>query len=230
MKISNTRIDRLGDRIRSGKIADEDLRLLDDYRLSFDPVYEAVVETLKNALKLEPTGRPSKSTNSISEKLRRESLRLRQMQDIAGCRVVVDDAVAQDEVMGRLPKAFEKTSVLDRRKSPSHGYRAVHVVVRKGAVPVEIQIRTELQHSWAQLSEKLSDMMDPSIKYGGGPDLVKSKLARLSENVGKVELLEIRLRDADPRSEHVLMLAEIKTEFKELFREMIEQGVLWEDG
>jgi ppGpp synthetase/RelA/SpoT-type nucleotidyltranferase len=151
------------------------------------------------------------------------------MQDIAGCRIIVSDVVAQDEVMGRVAQAFEEASVVDRRKSPSHGYRAVHAIVRQGAIPVEIQIRTELQHKWAQLSEKLSDVIDPSIKYGGGSDLLRSQLARLSENVGKVELLENRLRNADPRSEHVLALAEVKTEFKKLLQQMIEHGVLWED-
>jgi ppGpp synthetase/RelA/SpoT-type nucleotidyltranferase len=216
MKISNTRIDRLGDRIRSGNIADKDLHLLNEYRRSFTPAYETVVEALQSTLKLEPAGRPAKSTRSISDKLRRESLRLTQMQDIAGCRIIVSDVVAQDEVMGRVAQAFEEASVVDRRKSPSHGYRAVHAIVRQGAIPVEIQIRTELQHKWAQLSEKLSDVIDPSIKYGGGSDLLRSQLARLSENVGKVELLENRLRNADPRSEHVLALAEVKTEFKKI--------------
>jgi ppGpp synthetase/RelA/SpoT-type nucleotidyltranferase len=229
MNISNTRIDRLGDRIRSGKIADEDLQLLNDYRRSFAPAYRMVVETLKNALKLKPTGRPWKSTSSISDKLRRESLRLRQMQDIAGCRVIVGDVVTQDEVMGRLVKAFEEMSVIDRRKSPSHGYRAVHVIVRQSGIPVEVQIRTELQHSWALLSEKLSDVMDPSIKYGGGPDSLKLKLARLSATVAKVELLENRMRNADTRSEYVRALAEIKWDFKDLLKDMIERGLLWED-
>ena len=84
VKISNTQIDRLGDRLRSNEVSDADLALLNDFRLSFAPAYEAVVEVLRNALKLEPTGRPAKSTVSIVDKLRRESLRLRQMQDIAG--------------------------------------------------------------------------------------------------------------------------------------------------
>ena len=229
MKISNTKIDRLGDRLRSGDIADEDLQLLNDYRLSFAPAYRTVVETLQNALKLEPTGRPAKSTNSISDKLRRESLRLRQMQDIAGCRVVVGDVVREDEVVGCLIEAFAETSVMDRRKTPSHGYRAVHVIVRHGGMPVEVQVRTELQHRWAQLSEKLSDVIDPSIKYGGGPDSLKSKLMRLSEAVGKVEVLENRILSAETRSEYVAEFAEIKKEFKDLLEEMIEQGHLWED-
>jgi putative GTP pyrophosphokinase len=106
VKISNTKIDRLGDRLRSNEVSNADLELLNDYRLSFAPAYEAVVDVLRNTLKLEPTGRPAKSTVSIVDKLRRESLRLRQMQDIAGCRIVVGDVVRQDSVVGCLTKAF----------------------------------------------------------------------------------------------------------------------------
>jgi ppGpp synthetase/RelA/SpoT-type nucleotidyltranferase len=36
--------------------------------------------------------------------------------------------------------------VIDRREKPSHGYRAVHVIVECGGRMVEIQVRTELQH------------------------------------------------------------------------------------
>jgi ppGpp synthetase/RelA/SpoT-type nucleotidyltranferase len=32
---------------------------------------------------------------------------------------------------------------------------------------LEIQIRTALQHAWAEMPEKFSDVIDPSIKYGG---------------------------------------------------------------
>ena len=131
VKISNTKIDRLGDRLRSNEIADGDLELLNEYRLSFARSYEAVVEVLRNALKLEPTGRPAKSTTSIIDKLRRESLRLRQMQDIAGCRVIVNDVGEQDEAVVLLTRAFPETSVADRRQTPSHGYRAIHVIVRQ---------------------------------------------------------------------------------------------------
>jgi putative GTP pyrophosphokinase len=161
---------------------------------------------LRNTLKLEPTGRPAKSTVSIVDKLRRESLRLRQMQDIAGCRIVVGDVVRQDSVVGCLTKAFAETSVVDRRKTPSYGYRAVHVVVRQGGTPVEIQIRTELQHRWAQLSEKLSDVIDPKVKYGGGPESLQSKLLKLSEIAAKMEVLETRVLSSEDRSGSVAVV------------------------
>jgi putative GTP pyrophosphokinase len=206
VKISNTKIDRLGDRLRSNEVSNADLELLNDYRLSFAPAYEAVVDVLRNTLKLEPTGRPAKSTVSIVDKLRRESLRLRQMQDIAGCRIVVGDVVRQDSVAGCLTKAFAETSVVDRRKTPSYGYRAVHVVVRQGGTPVEIQIRTELRHRWAQLSEKLSDVIDPKVKYGGGPESLQSKLLKLSEIAAKMEVLETRVLSSEDRSGSVAVV------------------------
>ncbi len=94
--ISNTKIDRLGDRLRKGNLTDADLRLLDDYRRSFTAAYEVVAAAIRGQLQLEPTGRPAKSTSSITEKLRRESIRLTQIQDIAGCRLSVPKTVDQE--------------------------------------------------------------------------------------------------------------------------------------
>src|SRR6266849_8795262 len=67
--ISKTQIDKLGDRLRKGDTSEADLRLLDEYRRSFGEVYELVVGAIRSELGLEPTGRPAKSTTSISEKL-----------------------------------------------------------------------------------------------------------------------------------------------------------------
>lgn len=106
MEISKTKIDRLGDRLRKGNIADDDLRLLDEYRRSFTQAYEYVVGSIRQKLALEPTGRPAKSTTSISEKLRRESIRLTQIQDIAGCRLIVPAIVAQERVVASLTREF----------------------------------------------------------------------------------------------------------------------------
>jgi len=77
--LSKNQIDRLGDRLRKGDISEDDLRLLDSYRRSFTDAYEEVVGKIIYELGLEPTGRPAKSTTSIYEKLRRESIRLSQM-------------------------------------------------------------------------------------------------------------------------------------------------------
>ena len=200
-EISKTQIDRLGDRLKQGNITEADLRLLDLYRRSFTPAYEIVVGTIRRDLALEPTGRPAKSTTSISEKLRREHIRLTQIQDIAGCRLTVTDIAEQDSVVQSLSNLFEKTTILDRRERPSHGYRAVHVVVNSLDKLIEIQIRTALQHLWAELSEKLSDIVDPAIKYGVGNEDVRMLLTQASAMVIIVESSEIRSAKAIISSE-----------------------------
>ena len=145
-QLSKTQIDRLGDRLREGRLEDADLRALDAYRRAFSEAYESVIQVIREEVGLEPTGRPAKSTKSIIDKLRRESLRLSQMQDIAGCRVIVSDMRSQNEVAASLKRAFDHTSLVDRREHPSHGYRAVHLIVTNANRNVEVQIRTELQH------------------------------------------------------------------------------------
>jgi hypothetical protein len=191
-KLSNTQIDRLGERLKSGPTTDADLVILDDFRRSFAPAYEVVIERIRE-LKLEPTGRLPKSTPSIIEKLKRETIRLTQIQDIAGCRIVLPDISAQNRIVESLQATFPGTAVIDRRSKPQYGYRAVHLVARVAGIPVEIQVRTLLQHKWAELSEKLADVLDSSIKYGGGPTLVRTLLVGQSHLFAEIEDAEYNL-------------------------------------
>lgn len=195
IKISKTQIDKLGERLKSGVLSDSDIRALDEYRRSFTESYETVVRTIRDNTKLEPTGWPAKSTSSIKEKLLRESIRLTQIQDIAGCRIVVTDILEQEKVIKSLFDVFPNESLLivDRREHPSHGYRAVHVVIRIHDKLIEVQIRSTLQHLWAELSEKLSDLIDPKLKYGGGKKELQELLSELSKLVASYEEGEIRI-------------------------------------
>jgi putative GTP pyrophosphokinase len=183
--VSKSDLDRLGDRLRGG-ISPEDLTFLDTYRRGFRDAYDSVVGRVRAELGLQASGRPAKSTPAIVDKLRRSSMRLTQMQDIAGCRVVVPDIPAQDRVIARLEQMFDVT-IIDRRAKPSHGYRAVHVVVREVGLPVEVQVRTDLQHVWAELSEKLADAFGSQLKYGGGPEEIRNLLDDFSTLIGDFE-------------------------------------------
>lgn len=176
-------------------MSEEDLRLLDEYRRSFFVTYDSITTAIVQTLGLKPTGRPAKSTTSVSDKLRRESIRLTQIQDIAGCRLVVDNVEAQDRTIQQLRDLFPRTTTSDRRATPSHGYRAVHVIVSSNDVLVEIQVRTALQHAWAELSEKLSDVVDPAVKYGGGPEHVRSVLDKSAALIAQLEEMEGRVSD-----------------------------------
>jgi len=192
-ELTKTQIDKLGDRLRKGNIEEADLRLLDLYRRSFNDAYEIVVGSIRKELALEPTGRPAKSTTSISDKLRRESIRLTQIQDIAGCRLIVSDIANQESVVQSLNGLFEHTTIVDRRQQPSHGYRAVHVIASCHDKMIEIQVRTSLQQIWAELSEKYSDVRDPAIKYGGGDETIQGILTETSSLVTMEESTETDL-------------------------------------
>ncbi len=190
-ELSKSQVDRLGERLREGSHTESDLRMLDEFRASFAGPYESVLQTIRNRSQL-PTGRIAKSTISIVEKLRRiKNLRLSRMQDIAGCRVVVANILEQDQLVAALRNDFPVASVVDRRDKPSHGYRAIHFIAKVSGKHVEVQVRSSLQHLWAEFSEKASDVLDPNIKYGGGPEYWRNILVSASELVKAEELYEI---------------------------------------
>ena len=194
---SKTKLDQLGERLRQRAVTDDDFRLLDAFRRSFAAGYEEVLDAIRSNLGSEPTGRPAKSTSSIIEKLQRETIRLTQIQDIAGCRLVVPHSSAQEQTVTQLRGALDEVTVVDRRTHSSHGYRAVHLVVIADGKPIEIQVRTTLQHLWAEFSEKMADVVDPAVKYGGGPEPVKKLLAGYSDLVKQMEKLELMPAGAD---------------------------------
>lgn len=145
--LSKSQVDRLGNRLRQGAPTEEDLRLLDDYRSTFDAPFRFVVSTIRTRLRRQPSLRPRKTVEAIAAKLERETIRLSQMQDIAGCRLVVATIRAQDETVDILRGLFSRSSVIDRRERPSHGYRAVHVIVQVNGKAIEIQVRSKLEDS-----------------------------------------------------------------------------------
>lgn len=55
--------------------------------------------------------------------------------------------------------------------------------------PIEIQVRTALQHRWAEISEKCFDV-DPDIKYGGGDPRTRLLLLQLSDAIYSHERLK----------------------------------------
>jgi len=112
------------------------------------------------------------------------------MQDIAGCRIVTESSAAQDEVVARIADVFQDVKVVDRRAAPSNSYRAVHCIVTVGKLSIEIQVRSPLQHLWAELSERASDVIDPDLKYGGGPEQWRVELELASKHVAAFERYE----------------------------------------
>jgi ppGpp synthetase/RelA/SpoT-type nucleotidyltranferase len=189
--MTNSQIDKLGRRLKEAAPTEDDLRLLDEYRASFAASYQHVMEVLRTELGVAPTGRQAKTTASIVAKIRREHTRLSRMQDIAGCRITVENALALVETVEAIESTFTNVRVEDRIARPSHGYRAIHAIVRERGKSIEVQLRTELQHLWAEMSEKFADVFGAGIKYGEGPKGVIQFLAVASEMVYRYERAEL---------------------------------------
>lgn len=144
--------------------------MLSEIRQAYDSSLSDVAVALQ-ALGLSPTTR-IKTVKTLVEKLKREPARLSTIQDIAGARVVIDgDLSEQDDAAGKIQARFHPAlRYYDLRPQPRYGYRAVHVVVAQHGLPVEIQIRTQLQDRWANINEKIADLFGRAIRYGQPPD------------------------------------------------------------
>jgi hypothetical protein len=176
MTPTRSQIERLGVRlVGSDRPAAGDLAALHDLLLVYGDALADAVAKVYGELAITPTARV-KTTGTILEKLRRHGGSwLKSIQDIAGMRIVGDfDRRGQDALVAHLVELFadadRRPKVVDRCADPSHGCRAVHVIVFVQSLPIEIQVRTRLQHEWADLYEKLADKVGRGIRYGEPPD------------------------------------------------------------
>jgi ppGpp synthetase/RelA/SpoT-type nucleotidyltranferase len=126
-----------------------------------------------------------KELPSILLKLHRMgSTRLTQVDDIGGCRVVLETGAALQSLLEHSCQAWgeEVRSVLDRVAAPNTtGYRAVHVIVRRDQCFIEVQLRTPGQQVWADHVEELDDRFGTDLKHGEGPEVLKGYLLLLSD-------------------------------------------------
>ena len=171
-RLSKAKMEQLGKRLVAGdRPAPGDVALLHEILLARSEQLEVAIARVRDELHLAPTSRV-KNTGTILEKLRRQGgWTLASMQDLAGMRIVGDfDRRGQDEVVARLSALFgdedRAPKVIDRRAEPMHGYRAVHVIVFPEGQAIEIQVRTARQHEWAELFEKLADLVGRGIRHG----------------------------------------------------------------
>jgi ppGpp synthetase/RelA/SpoT-type nucleotidyltranferase len=172
---SGRQLSKLGERLASdGQVSDADYGLLAQVTDAYQAVLDQVERRL-GELGYQATTRV-KTTGTLVDKLRRDTtLKLKSVHDFAGARIVIDgNRRDQDLATSRIVDEFASCAKApvkkDRRETPSHGYRAVHVIVFPEDIPVEIQIRTEIQDVWAQLNEGLGDRWGRGLHYGAGPD------------------------------------------------------------
>ena len=139
-----------------------------------------------------------KRLSSIQLKLSlRDTMKLTQMQDIGGCRAILEDVQKVESLVNSFKNSDLKHKLLTEDNyihSPKvSGYRGVHLVYSYNSdrsetyngLKIEMQIRSQLQHAWATSVEVVGTLVDQALKSSlGDPgwlrffQLMSSELAR----------------------------------------------------
>ena len=183
-------IDLAGEILLAGVIFEEEskwrnaLELVSRWRASHSRPLHTFQGNLRRRVKGSGiVARRLKRLPSILSKLERLPwLRLSQMQDIGGCRVVLrtaDDAyrIAADLADSRIRHELinHKDFIEDPRPT---GYRGLHLVyayhsdqtAQSQGMKTEIQIRSQLQHQWATAVETVGTFIGEPLKSGEGDE------------------------------------------------------------
>ena len=189
-------IDALGERLRQS--APPDVReaygaymgFLNEFRIGLLAELRGITPSYEVNSRL-------KRVETVAAKLRRRpDLRLSQMPDVVGCRVIVPDRASQIEIVERLASACDVLQLDDKSDDPKFGYRAAHLDIRYGEIYAEVQVQTRNQHLWQAVSEQVAGY-DISIKYGGGHPEVSRALLDLAELAWQCDVAGTELPAAD---------------------------------
>ncbi|MDE0590445.1 hypothetical protein OU789_10950 [Halocynthiibacter sp. C4] len=154
---------------------------------------------------------------SIRKKLARTSISLKQIQDLAGIRAIVDDIDAVRAIEARYTEGNRRDTIKkinDYIASPKRGgYRCLHMVCafegggrgeKYHGQKIEIQVRTSLQHVWATAVEAIGSMRGEDLKAGEGSKDWLRLLELMSAQFSEVE--------GEPVSEFVPQSSSERTE------------------
>lgn len=139
-----------------------------------------------------------KRLSSIELKLSlRPSMKFTQMQDIGGCRTILENVKQVRQLVDSFKTSDLKHKLLtedDYIANPREsGYRGIHLVYSYNSdrsetyngLKIEMQIRSQLQHAWATSVEVVGTLVDQALKSSlGDPgwlrffQLMSSELAR----------------------------------------------------
>jgi ppGpp synthetase/RelA/SpoT-type nucleotidyltranferase len=143
-------------------------------------------KTDQNALSVQRLKRVPSIIKKLDRKYngKKATMKLTQMQDIAGCRVVMSNlSLAKKLYQGYYIKSDLKHKKVNEKDYISHpksdGYRSIHLIYKyysdKGKMDyngllVEVQIRSKLQHIWATAVETVDFFTRQAIKSNQGQE------------------------------------------------------------
>lgn len=171
-----------------------------------------------------------KNPGTLIDKLQRDhTIKLPSIHDVGGVRIVGDFLQVEQRRLAEVLGSFfsqdamsRQSEIVDRCETPNQGYRAIHVIVFPEGKPVEIQIRTRLQHIWASLIEKLGDDWGRELRYGE-PIIAPTEDLRIARRRFVDRLISISTNEiADFERDQIVLLPFLTTLGSELPPEMWE--------
>lgn len=195
----------------------------------------------KNALSVQRLKRISSILKKLNRKYggNKPTMKLTQMQDIAGCRVVMSDIkqvrALYEKYYSNGDTKHKKVNVKDYISSPKlDGYRSIHVVYRynsdKGkkeynGLLIEIQIRSKLQHLWATAVETVDFFTRQAIKSNQGEEKWKTFFKLISSAFARMENSPIISQTPQNEKELYLQIKELEKELQ-----VIKKMKHWSDS
>jgi ppGpp synthetase/RelA/SpoT-type nucleotidyltranferase len=216
LKYNRGRVDAAGDALiaetTNENLPDDALAIVDNWRMSHHyPLQIIKMNLLKWANKVDADAlvyQRIKRLTSIESKLRRHrKMKLSQMQDIGGCRSVVNSATQVAALAGlyerradqRPDEGSQFVKKFDYIAQPKEdGYRSLHLVYKYrtktarwqsqyNGLRVEIQIRSRLQHAWASAVETVDTFTSQSLKSNVGSAQWKRFFALMGSDIAMRE-------------------------------------------
>ncbi len=122
-------------------------------------------------------------------------MRLTQLQDIGGSRIIVDRNTEVnrliDFITGQINKgaAFSLKRIADYRVRgrDQTGYRGTHLILERDGCTLELQLRSRIQHYWAESIERSSVIYGYHLKEQEGNPEVISYFKNLSDVFYEIE-------------------------------------------
>ena len=134
-----------------------------------------------------------KRMTQIIHKLERfPGTNLARMEDIGGCRAVVETSSDIEILLNRIERNWDivrKRNYVDTPKDS--GYRAIHLVTKRDGHRIEVQLRTKGQQAWANVVEKVGARYQVPLKDEIGPEELIIWLRLAAENIAYKDRGEI---------------------------------------
>lgn len=236
--VSKSTIDRAGSALaRAQYRTDEEYieleDVFDEYRKShLQPLSETTLELQRWLTEYGGSyyiAQRLKRKPQIVRKLKRLSVRLSQLQDIGGARIIVPQNSDVDKLLKYLEERVEQDPNLELKRITDYrekgrdttGYRALHLLVTREQMALEIQVRSRVQHYWSESIERTSVIYGHHLKEGDGDPKILRYFSELSDAFYELEA------GRQPSAEHRLTIDQLRIDCEEIIKSSAQNaGVL----